>query len=79
MIIFTDAFVPYEFDNKFECFKHLEYRCMNIKNSLRLVEKDNEHLRVRCPISGDYLDVVGTPEELEWIDTQLSVKNWYRR
>ena len=57
----------------------LEYRCQNIKNSLRLVEKDNEHLKVRCPLSGDYLDVVGTAEELEWIDTQLSIKNWYRR
>ena len=79
MTIFTDTYIPYEFKDKYECFKHLEYRCQNIKNSLRLVEKDNEHLKVICPLSGDYLDVVGTAEELEWIDTQLSIKNWYRR
>ena len=79
MTIFTDTYIPYEFDNKYECYKYIKSRCMNINNSLRLVEKDNEHLKVRCPLSGDYLDVVGTIEELTWIDNQLRVNNLYRR
>lgn len=78
MLIFTDTYVPYEFDNKQDCFKYIENRCMNIKKCLRLIEKDNEHLIVRCPLSGDYLDVYGTEEELKWLDTQLFVKQLYR-
>ena len=79
MTIFTDTFMAYDFENMHTCYKYIESRCANIKNSLRLVEKDNEHLRVRCPLSGDYLDVVGTTEELDWINNQLRIKNWYRR
>lgn len=78
MIIFTTTFVAYDFDNMHDCYKYIESRCVGIKNSLRRVEKDNEHLKLRCPLSGDYLNVVGTAEELEWIDNQLSVKRWYR-
>lgn len=78
MTIFTDTYIPYEFNDKYECYKYIENRCMNIKHSLRLVEKDNEHLRVRCPLSGDYLDIVGIEEEIEWIDMKLRNSQWYR-
>lgn len=78
MTIFTDTYVPYEFDNKYDCLKHIESRCHGLKKSLRFVEKDNEHLTVRCPLSGDYLDVVGTAEELEWLNVELRTRKWYR-
>lgn len=78
MTIFTETYIPYEFNNRHECLQYIEQRCMNIKKALRLIEKDNEHLKVRCPLSGDYLDVIGTIEELEWIDKQLRSKQWYR-
>ena len=78
MTIFTDTYIPYEFNNRNDCLKYLESRAHNIKKSLRLVEKDNEHLTVRCPLSGDYLDVVGSEEDLIWLDEQLRKRQWYR-
>lgn len=77
MTIFTGTYIPYEY-NKFEALAHIESRCHGIKHSLRFVEKDNEHLTVRCPLSGDYLDVVGTVEELEWLHSELTKRKWYR-
>lgn len=78
MTIFTDTYIPYEFEDKQQCLKHIEHRCQGLKKALRRIEKDNEHLKVRCPLSGDYLDIVGTADELEWLDTTLRNYNLYR-
>ena len=78
MTIFTGTYVPYEYENKFDVLKYIESRCHNIKKSLRFVEKDNEHLTVRCPLSGDYLDVVGSQEDIDWLNNELKKRNWYR-
>lgn len=78
MIIFTDTYIPYEFKTRQDCYAYIVERCHGIKRSLRLVEKDIEHLTVRCPISGDYLEVVGSVEELIWLDNELRRHNWYR-
>ena len=77
MTIITDTYIPYEFD-KLNCLKYLESRTCGLRNSLRVVEKDTEHITIRCPMSGDYLDVIGTAEELEWLDDQLQRRNLYK-
>ena len=78
MTIFTDTYIPYEFTNKFDCLAYVESRCQGLKKSLRFVEMDNEHLTVRCPLSGDYLEITGTVEELDWLHAELSKRGWYR-
>lgn len=78
MTIITDTYIPYEFEDKHRCFKYVESRCHGIKKALRRIEKDNEHLRIRCPLSGDYLNIIGTEEELEWLDTTLKNHKLYR-
>lgn len=78
MTIITDTYIPYEFDDKQQCFKYIESRCHGIKKALRRIEKDNEHLRIRCPLSGDYLNVIGTEEELDWLDDTLGTHELYR-
>lgn len=77
MTIITEAYIPYEYD-KHEVLKYIESRCHNIKKSLRFIEKDNGQLTVRCPLSGDYLDITGTPEEIDWLDSELEKRLWYR-
>lgn len=78
MTIINDTYIPYEYKDKIECLKHVESRCHNLKKSLRFVEKDSEHLTVRCPLSGDYLDILGTEEELDWLHNELRRRKWYR-
>lgn len=78
MLIYTDTWVPYEYINKQDCLEHIISRTHNLKKSIRLIEKNNEHLIIRCPLSGDYLEVVGSEEELNWVDEQLTRRGWYR-
>ena len=78
MVIISDTYVPYEFDDRRKCFDFIVERCHNLKKSLRFVEMDNEHLTVRCPLSGDYLDIVGTQSELDWLHCELTKRQWYR-
>ena len=78
MTIFTGTYVPYEFDDKWECLRYVESRCHNLKKSLRFIEMDNEHLTVRCPLSGDYLDIVGTVNDVNWLHAELTKREWYR-
>lgn len=78
MIIFTGTYIPYEYANKYDVLKYIESRCHKIKKSLRFVEKDNEHLTVRCPLSGDYLDITGSQEDIDWLDSELKRRQWYR-
>lgn len=78
MTIFTGTYIPYEFDDKREVLKHIESRCHNLKKSLRFIEIDNEHLCVRCPLSADYLEIVGNADELNWLHAELTRRQWYR-
>lgn len=78
MTIFTGDFTPYNYVTKYETLKYVKSRTHDLKKSLRLVEKDNEHLTIRCPLSGDYLDILGTVEELDWLHNELIKGNWYR-
>lgn len=78
MTIITDTFIPYEFDTKFEALRYIESRCHNLKKSLRFIEMDNEHLTVRCPLSGDYIEIVGSVDELNWLHAELTKRKWYR-
>ena len=78
MYIFIDTVVPYEFETKERCYRHVTLRCHDIKRSLRRIEKDKEHLCVRCPLSGDYLEIYGKPAEIEWLDNELNLQDWYR-
>ena len=77
MTIFSGTFIPYEF-NKYDALKHIESRCHNIKKSLRLIKMDNEHLEVRCPLSGDYLEIVGSENDINWLHAELTKRQWYR-
>lgn len=78
MTIFTGTFIPYEYESKHDALKYVESRCHGIKKSLRLIKKDSEHLEVRCPLSGDYLEITGTEADLNWLHTELTKRNWYR-
>ena len=77
MTIFTGTFIPYEY-NKYDALRHVEERCHGIKKSLRFVEMDNEHLCVRCPLSADYLDILGSEEDVAWLHAELTKRKWYR-
>ena len=78
MTIFTGTFIPYEYENKYDTLKYVESRCHGIKKSLRLIKMDSEHLEVRCPLSGDYLEITGSEEDINWLHAELTKRKWYR-
>lgn len=79
MTVFRDdTFLPYEFNSRWYVLNYVIEQCAGIKHSLRLVDMTNEHLEVRCPLTGDYLDITGTEQELYWLHSELSKRGWYK-
>ncbi len=78
MTIFTGTFIPYVYLDKREVLQHVESRCHGLKKSLRFIKMDSEHLEVRCPLSGDYLEITGNRDELTWLHNELQKRQWYR-
>lgn len=78
MTIITDNYEPRDFMTRQSTLKYIISKARTIKKSIVRVDKDTEYLTVRCPVSGEYLDVLGNPEDIEWIDEQLQIGGWYK-
>lgn len=78
MKIESNTSIPYEFGDIWNALRHVESRCHGIKKSLRKIEKTSGHLVVRCPLAGDYLDIYGDEDEIDWLDNKLEMLHWYR-
>lgn len=77
--IYTDTYIPYEFDNKREAIQFIKTKSHNIKGAIILCEKNTEHLLIRCPVSAEYLDIVSDVLTLNWLDEELKRLNMYRQ
>lgn len=77
MYIFIDATMPYEL-SKEQSLNYVIERCYNTKHSLSFINKTTEHLEVRCPVAGDYLELVGTESEINWIHQKFKQLELYR-
>ena len=60
-----------------EFYDYITQRCIG-KHSLKLVTKEEGHLKLRCPLVGDYLDVYGDDFEIDWLDNALYENEWYK-
>lgn len=78
LLVIGDTFLPYDFLNWRECCNFLIDKCYNLKRAMTLVTKDNEHLELRCPLTGEYLTVLASPEDLENIHRTFILQNLYR-
>lgn len=74
-----DTFAPYSFEDWRQCGNFIIDKCYGTKRALTLVEKDEEHLDLRCPLTGEYLTVLAGPDDLEEIHEMLISQNLYRR
>lgn len=79
ILIIGDDYAPYDFFNWREACNFLIDKCYGMKRAMKLIEKDKEHLEVRCPLTGEYLTVLGDSDDLEHIHTTLILQNLYRR
>ena len=77
--IITNTFIPYTFDDTESCVNYIKGMSFNITYSIRLVEKTPERLIIRCPVSGEYLDIHGSEPAIELLDDELTLQNLYRR
>lgn len=78
LLVIGDTYSPYDFLNWRECCNFLIDKCYGMKRAMTLVNKDKEHLEVRCPLTGEYLTVLASPENLEYIYTTLVLQNLFR-
>lgn len=69
--------VPYE-GTKEQCFFYILEQCNNITKSIVFIELNSEHLQIRCPLSGDYLYIYSTLDELIWLHNMFIKYDWYK-
>lgn len=78
LLVIGDTFLPYDFLNWRECCNYLIDKCYGMKRAMTLVERDKEHLELRCPLTGEYLTVLASADHLEKIHTTFILQNLYR-
>lgn len=78
LLVVGDDYVPYDFRNWQECCNFLIDKCYGMRRAMILTERDKEHLEMRCPLTGEYLTVLGSTENLEHIHKTFILQNLYR-
>lgn len=78
ILVIGDTFTPYDFLNWQEACNFLIDKCYGMKRAMRLMEKNSERLELRCPLTGEYLTVLGSTDDLERIHRTFILQNLYR-
>ena len=78
LLVIGDTFAPYNFRHWRECCNFLIDKCYGMTRAMTLIQKDKEHLEMRCPLTGEHLTVLGAPEDLERIHRTFILQNLYR-
>lgn len=78
MTIFNDTFIPVEFESRRDTFNYIVERAMFIRRSIRCIETEPDHLTLRLPGSGECIEIAGTEQDIIWLHTELTRKNYYR-
>lgn len=78
LLVIGDTFSPYDFLTWQECCNFLIDKCYGMKKAMARINKDKEHLELRCPLTGEYLTVLGSTADLERIDRTFILQNLYR-
>lgn len=79
ILVIGDTTTPYDFWTWREAANFLIDKCYGMKKAMYLVEKDKEHLVLRCPLTGEYLTVLGSEADLEKINRTFILQNLYRQ
>lgn len=78
ILVIGDTFTPYDFRNWQEACNFLIDKCYTMKRAMILMEKNSERLELRCPLTGEYLTVLGSTDDLEHIHRTFILQNLYR-
>lgn len=78
LLVIGDTFSPYDFLSWRECCNFLIDKCYGVTRGMTLLKKDKEHLEMRCPLTGEYLTVLASTEDLERIHRTFILQNLYR-
>lgn len=73
-----DSYLPYEFATIEGCVNFIRQLSMGITHGLTRIEKDTEHLTIRCPVSGEYLDITSLTKTLNELDKELYKQHLYK-
>ena len=73
-----NVFMPYEFDSVNDAVLFIKQLSMGITHGIILLEKDTEHLTIRCPVSGEYLDITSTEITLKKLHKELQKQHLYK-
>lgn len=78
MISLTGCVLPYDFLSVDSCCSFIEDKCYNTVASLTFIKRDKEQLYLRCPLSGEFMNVYASEPDLDAVDDYLILHNLYR-
>lgn len=74
-----DTYLPYEFATIEGTVNFIRQLSMGITYGITKIEKDTEHLSIRCPVSGEYLDITSSTDKINELDKELNNQHLYKR
>ena len=75
--IYDGTYNPYEFEFAWDAYRYILSRTSYIENSIKRIEITKEHLVVKCLLSNGVVEVIGSSDDLLFIDELLTRHNWY--
>lgn len=72
-----NVYIPYEFATIKGAVDFIKQLSMGITHGITRIEKDTEHLTIRCPVSGEYLDITSSTITLNALDRELQRQHLY--
>lgn len=79
MVSVSECLLPYDFMDTDNCCKFIEDKCYDTVACLSFLKREKGHLDLRCPLTGEFLTVYASEEDLNYIDEFLIQHNLYRR
>lgn len=73
-----NIYLPYEFATVDGTVDFIRQLSMGITHGIVRIEKDTEHLSIRCPVSGEYLDITSSEKMLNELDKELLKQHLYK-
>ena len=74
----SDVFLPYEFATVEGAINFIKQLSMGMTHGISKIEKNTEHLTIRCPVSGEYLDITSSEKTLNELDRELFKQHLYK-
>lgn len=79
LVVIGETFAAYEFRNWRECCNFLMEKVYNLEGATTLLERKKDTMKIKCPLSGNVLTIMGTDDGIEAVYKFFVLMKLFRR